>query len=131
MKNKSFTFVEILISLGVILTLLITIVSVLNPQELLRKARDNKRLYELNSLNLILNTLTLENPNAFNNIASNTVYVSLPDTSFTCASWLSKLPPLPSGWYYRCSNNPEASDGSGWRPFNLDIGYFKIKKITC
>jgi hypothetical protein len=75
-KNKSFTFVEILISLGVILTLLITIVSVLNPQELLRKARDNKRLYELNSLNLILNTLTLENPNAFNNIASNTIYVS-------------------------------------------------------
>jgi hypothetical protein len=129
MKNKSFAFVEILISLGVILTLLITIVSVLNPQELLRKARDNKRIYELNSLNLILNTLTLENPNAFNNIASNTVYISLPDTSFTCASWLSKLPPLPSGWYYRCSNNPEASDGSGWLPINLDIGYFKIKKL--
>ena len=53
----------------------------------------------------------------------------LPDTSFTCASWLSKLPPLPSGWYYRCSNNPEASDGSGWLPINLDIGYFKIKKL--
>lgn len=44
-------------------------------------------------------------------------------------SWLSKLPPLPSGWYYRCSNNPEASDGSGWLPINLDIDYFKIKKL--
>jgi hypothetical protein len=51
-----------------------------------------------------------------NYASSNVVYISLPDSSSTCGSWLSQLPSLPSGWSYRCSADPTNIDGTGWIP---------------
>jgi hypothetical protein len=49
------------------------------------------------------------------------VYISLPDTSATCASWTG-LAPLPTGWSYVCSTpaNFRRTDGTGWIPVNFD-----------
>jgi hypothetical protein len=62
--------------------------------------------------------------NELNYASTNVVYISLPDSSSTCGSWLSKLPSLPSGWSYRCSATPTNIDGTGWIPIpfnNFDI----------
>ncbi|MEX2032993.1 MAG: hypothetical protein WD889_00330, partial [Candidatus Colwellbacteria bacterium] len=51
--------------------------------------------------------------------SSQTVYLSLPDTSSTCGSW--SLPPLPSGWSYQCvaSSTLTKVDGTGWLPVDF------------
>lgn len=51
--------------------------------------------------------------------SSNTVYVSLPDSSSKCGSW--GLPILPLGYIYHCSrpNTYRNVNGNGWIPVNL------------
>jgi hypothetical protein len=52
--------------------------------------------------------------------SANRVYISLPDTSASCASWTG-LPPLPSGWSYVCSTqaNFRRVNGTGWIPVDF------------
>jgi len=48
--------------------------------------------------------------------SANIVYVSIPDSSATCANL--GLPTLPGGWSYQCSTsaNYRKTDGTGWIP---------------
>jgi len=50
---------------------------------------------------------------------TNKVYVSIPDSSLTCANL--GLPSLPTNWEYRCSNsdNYRKVDSNGWIPVNF------------
>lgn len=58
--------------------------------------------------------------------SANTVYVSVPDTSTTCANL--GLPTLPSGYSYHCSTAATSTyrrtDGTGWIPVNLSANTF-------
>jgi hypothetical protein len=66
--------------------------------------------------------------NELNYASTNVVYISLPDSSPTCSSWLSQLPSLPSGWSYRCSATPTNIDGTGWIP--IPFSNFPILNIS-
>ncbi len=117
-QNSSFTLVELLIVIGILAILTAAVVVVLNPAELLKQARDSKRLQDLSSIDKSLSVSQAIYPDISLGTAS-TVYVSVADTTSTCANL--GLPTLPSGWSYACvtSANLIKSDGTGWIPVNF------------
>ena len=116
MKSKGFTLVEMLIVIGVLAVLVTVVVTVLNPIEFLKKGRDSRRMIDLQSLNKALAFARFDN---ISTGTSSVVYVSIPDTSATCANL--GLPALPGGWSYNCSTeaNYRKPDGTGWVPVNF------------
>ena len=101
--------------LGVLATV---VVLVINPVQLLKQARDSTRLSDLYNINRILGLIQADNYSASFGTAS-TVYVSVPDSSATCANL--GLPTLPSGYAYACvaSSTLTKVDGTGWIPVDL------------
>ncbi|MEK7673854.1 MAG: type II secretion system protein, partial [Patescibacteria group bacterium] len=118
MRNKSFTLLELLIVISVIGILSTVLLVVLKPNELIAKARDTQRISDLTNYEKNIRLALLE-PDT-NLSVDNVIYLSLPDTSTGCSSWTSQLPSLPSGWSYKCSNEPEKADGTGWLPINFN-----------
>ncbi|MCX8016044.1 MAG: prepilin-type N-terminal cleavage/methylation domain-containing protein [Patescibacteria group bacterium] len=122
--SPSFTLIELLIVIAILAVLMSVIVITINPTEMLKRTRDVRRLSDLKTLNSALSVYSASNPDGFfGNL--NTVYISIPDSSPTCANL--GLPALPTGWSYACSNstNYRKTDGAGWIPINLknlDIG---------
>jgi prepilin-type N-terminal cleavage/methylation domain-containing protein len=116
--RASFTLIELLIVIAILATLAAVIIVVINPAELLRQGRDAQRLSDLSNLNRSLSWLKADCP-ACSLGLPNTVYVSIPDTSPTCANL--GLPSLPSGWSYACVTqaNLFKADGSGWIPVDF------------
>lgn len=116
--RKSFTLVEILIVLFIVGIIVGTLTFILKPQEIFAKLRDTKRISDTKNLNKVILTFRNNDPyfNELNYASSQVVYLSLPDTSSTCGTWFSQLPPLPSGWSYHCSATPTNIDGTGWIP---------------
>jgi len=96
---------------------------VLNPAELLAEARDSQRITDMKTLKDSIDIWVVDNPNASMG-TSQTVYISIPDTSTTCAN-ITDLPSLPSGWTYHCVTeaNLQNTDGTGWMPLNLSSIY--------
>lgn len=98
-----------------ILAILSTVVVlVINPAEFLRKARDSRRLSDLQTINKAIGQYQADG--GTNLGLPNKVYVSIPDSSTTCANL--GLPTLPAGWEYRCSNSTDYRkvNGTGWVP---------------
>ena len=114
MKNKSFTLIEILIVLSLIAILATILIVIINPGQIMSRGRDTQRINDLRNLEKIMDAIysTDYNFSELNYASSNIVYISLPDSSATCTSWLSDLPSLPSGWSYRCSATPTNIDGT-------------------
>jgi type II secretory pathway pseudopilin PulG len=121
--KDSFTLVELLVVIGILAILTAAVVIVLNPAELLKQSRDSKRTTDLASLNNAIKLLLTQNPDVSLGLAS-TVYVSLPAANSDCSDILSTLPPIPSGWQYRCvtSTNSQKTDGTGWIPVSFAAG---------
>jgi hypothetical protein len=96
------------------------VVLVVNPGELLAQARDSTRVGELNSLSSAISLYSNSIVGGYKG-EDNTVYISIPDTSSTCAN-LTDLPSLPAGWSYNCvtEENLQNPDGTGWLPINLN-----------
>ncbi|MCS7200749.1 MAG: prepilin-type N-terminal cleavage/methylation domain-containing protein [Patescibacteria group bacterium] len=117
-NKKAFTLIEILIVLAIISIIIAIFVVVSKPADILQKSRDTSRLRDLKKTEEIILLMFNHNDkfDAASYIFPNTVYLSLRDTSSTCASHLSQLPSLPSGWSYRCSATPTAMNGQGWLP---------------
>lgn len=114
----SFTLIELLIVIGILAVLVAAVVITLNPAQLLAQARDSQRQQDLSSLNQAINTaLTLDNSLSLG--TASTVYVSISDTTTTCASL--GLPTLSAGWSYHCvvSSALRNTDGTGWVPVDL------------
>lgn len=127
-SESSFTLVELLIVIGIIAILATAVVVVLNPIEFLKQSRDSTRMSDLQSLNKAIEIYQTDGGLFFG--ANNTIYVSIPDSSATCAN--SSLPSLPTGWSYSCSdfNNYRKVDGNGWIPIDLtSISYGSILEI--
>ena len=61
MKSKGFTLVEMLIVIGVLAVLVTVVVTVLNPIEFMKKARDSRRMIDLQSLNKALTFAEFDN----------------------------------------------------------------------
>ena len=83
---------------------------------------------DLASLHKTIQLLLTQNPSLSLGTAS-TVYVSLPDTSSTCANL--GLPSLPSGYTYSCV--PQASstliNSSGWLPIDFTSAIQSMAKL--
>ena len=129
MNKKGFTLIELLIVIGIVAILATITLLVLNPVEMLRKARDGKRISELKTISDAINLSIAQIPPL--NIGQNLyVYVSLPDSSLTCNNH--NLPDLAgSGRTYRCADqaNYRRTDGSGWIPVNFDSLPSKVLAI--
>ena len=117
--TRGFTLLELLIVIGIIAILGIASVLLLNPAELFSQSRDSVRIAENKQLD---SAVALYRTSAQANLGNlNTIYISLPDTSSTCANLLNTLPTLPSGWSYHCasSENYRRIDGTGWLPLDF------------
>ncbi len=117
-RYQSFTLIELLIVIGILAILTAAVVIVLNPTELLRQGRDSTRMTDMASLHKTIQLLLTQSPQVSLGTAS-TVYVSLPDTSATCASW--GLPTLPFGYSYKCvpTASSTLTNGTGWIPIDF------------
>ncbi len=116
-SEKGFTLIELLIVIGILAILATTVVLVLNPTEYMRKSRDATRLSDLAVINKALVLYQTDGGASFG--SSNIVYVSIPDSSATCANL--GLPTLPTDWSYACETeiNYQKVDSNGWIPVNF------------
>lgn len=109
---------EMFVAIGIIAVVMVAVVLTLNPAELMRQARDARRVSELKAIGTGMTALS-GSSSTMELGASSTLYVSLPDADPACGSWA--LPALPSPWQYRCA--PEATyrklDGTGWIPLDV------------
>ena len=117
-RRASFTLIELLVVLAIVAILSVVVIMTLNPSELLKQARDSNRLSDLSTLNTALSAYSADVNGGFMGTSS-VVYVSIPDTTSTCANL--GLPTLPTGWSYNCvtSTSTKLSDGRGWIPVNF------------
>ncbi len=118
--RRGFTLIELLIVIGIVAVLAVTVILTLNPAELLKQARDSNRLADLNTLNKSLSIVETEVANA--SFGTSTIlYVSIPDSSTTCANL--GLPTLPAGYSYGCAptSTLRNTNGTGWIPVNFGL----------
>lgn len=117
--QKSFTLLELLITIAILAVLASISFVALNPAEQIKKARDAQRLTELRSIEKAVNIFEIEYASA--SLGDSTlIYLSLPDTNSNCSSY--SLPPIPSPFSaYRCvtEQNMRKNDGTGWIPLNF------------
>jgi len=84
-NKNSFTLIELLVTIAILAVLAIAVVLVINPQELIKQGRDSTRLTDLGNINKALGLLLVDCPSCFFG-NPNTIYVSIPDSSPTCAN---------------------------------------------
>jgi len=122
-----FTLIELLIVIGILAILTAAVVIVLNPAELLKQSRDSARMTDMASLHKTIQLAMTQNPTISLGTAS-TVYLSLPDTSTTCANL--SLPTLPTGYSYHCVPTASSTtvNGQGWLP--LDFSTSGIQNLA-
>ena len=89
--KRSFTLIELLIVIGILVVLAVVVVLVLNPTELLKQIWDSVRLSDLATLNKAIGIYQAQGNTSLG--TSSIVYVSIPDSSATCANL--GLPSLP------------------------------------
>ena len=119
--KRAFTLVELLIVIAILAILAAAVVIVLNPGEMLAEARDSQRTTDMKALSKSLDLFVLDNPGVSLGTYKK-VYISIPDTSATCAN-ITGLPTLPTGWTYNCvtAANLRNIDSTGWLPVNLTL----------
>jgi len=119
-SRQSFTLIELLVVVALIAVLSVAVILSLNPSELLKQGRDSTRLSDLQNLNSTLSWFNADTGGTGFMGSSSVIYVSIPDTTSTCANL--GLPTPPSGWSYHCvtQQNLQKTDGSGWIPVNFN-----------
>ena len=116
---KSFTLVELLIVIAILAVLAAAVVLVLNPAELIAQSRDTQRITDVNMVKKAVDLFILDNSTVSLG-ASQKIYISISDTSATCAN-ITGLPVLPAGWSYSCvtAANLRNINGTGWIPLDF------------
>jgi prepilin-type N-terminal cleavage/methylation domain-containing protein len=133
-SSQSFTLLELLIVIAILAILAATILLVLQPQELLKQARDANRISSLkqlsNSINFALTETggTLDMDGSFSNTCkgetNQTIYLSLIDTTTTCQNLINQgyLASPPTNWHYHCPTSTTyqtKTNGLGWLPIDF------------
>jgi len=87
---------------------------------MLRQGRDSTRMREIGTLHRAISMLRIDTPAAPLG-SSNTIHVSIPSDSPTCANL--GLPTPPPGWVYRCVSaaNLRNIDNTGWIPIDFTV----------
>lgn len=118
--RESFTLVELLIVVSIVTIMSAVVISAINPAEMLKAARDTRRMEDLNSIKKAISWFEADTGGAGFMGSSSVVYVSIPDTSPTCANL--GLPTLPPGWSYACASTStyRNTNGTGWIPINFN-----------
>ncbi|MBI2591498.1 MAG: prepilin-type N-terminal cleavage/methylation domain-containing protein [Candidatus Brennerbacteria bacterium] len=125
-NRLGFTLIELIIVISIVAVLSSIVIIAINPPKLLQESRDLKRMSDMASIDKAINQLMgyAVTSSIFQGQV-NKVYISIPDSTSTCANL--GLPSLPSGWSYSCSNSTDYRNinGTGWIPINfaaLSIG---------
>jgi len=122
LRRSAFTLIEILIVIGVLVAITTAVIVILNPAELIARARDARRLTETNALKQAI-TLAAptdwDGPNYQNSCAGEAtprIFVSVPSDN-------GETPPAPPpGWttYAQVTReNLRNVDGTGWVPLDF------------
>ncbi|MFA5099050.1 MAG: type II secretion system protein, partial [Candidatus Paceibacterota bacterium] len=83
-KPNSFTLIELVIVIAVLAILSAVVVITINPAEQMRSARDSSRMSDLQTINSAIGLYMADGGTSIG--STNTVYVSIPDSSATCAN---------------------------------------------
>jgi len=92
-KPNSFTLIELVIVIAILAILAAVIVIVINPAEYMKSARDSSRMSDLQNIHKSIGLYQADGGATMG--FANKVYVSIPDSSDTCANL--GLPTLPTG----------------------------------
>src|ERR1017187_8198617 len=122
--RKGFTLIELLVVIAIIAILAIVVVLTLNPAQMLAQSRDANRLSDLATINSALNLYSVDQTGSsvFSLGNTSSVYVSLPDTSPSCAN-LGLPTTSPSSVGYACASSTSSrnTNGTGWIPVNFSL----------
>jgi len=115
---SAFTLIELLVVIAILAILATVIVVIINPGELLKQSRDTDRMADMATMSKTLGLLIADQASVALGTSTN-IYVSLPDSSPTCANL--GLPTPPTGYSYACvsTSTYRKVDGTGWIPVNL------------
>ena len=106
--KKGFTLLELLIVIGILAILSTTIVLVINPAELLRKARDSQRISDLNTVKTAIAYYVTETGSpSIGSLYSSQTYSDL--AAVKCHTSAAVAPAV-----------AYTTDGNGWIPINFD-----------
>jgi len=144
---KGFTFIELLLVLGLITALITIFVYFINPVEILKKHRDIQRINDLKALEIAINTYLTANPNAdldgmFEGTGkgevNQSIYISVPyDKDVISNATITDS----EGNVWNIIQNSSSSnmrniDGTGWVPINFNemkyppLSYLPIDPIN-
>ncbi len=114
--RRAFTLIELLVVIAIIAILAVVVVLVLNPAQLLAQSRDANRMSDMATLASAINLYTTDQSGASSFFlgTSSLVYVSLPDTTSTCANI-----GLPAGFSCVSSTASRSANGTGWIPIDF------------
>jgi prepilin-type N-terminal cleavage/methylation domain-containing protein len=120
-SQKGFTLIELLVVIAIIAILAVVVVLTLNPAELLRQSRDANRISDMATLQSSIGLYQTDMGGAGTMGTSTFVYLSLPDTTNTCANL--GLPALLPGSSYACSSSTSSrlANSQGWVPLNFSL----------
>ena len=106
--KKGFTLLELLIVIGILAVLSTTIILVINPAQLLKKARDSQRISDLNTMKTaIAYYITETSSPSIGNIYTANTYADI--AGAICCSGATLAPAV-----------TYTTGGSGWIPINFD-----------
>jgi prepilin-type N-terminal cleavage/methylation domain-containing protein len=126
-SRRGFTLIELLIVIAVVAVLAVVVLLIINPAELLKQARDSRRVEGVRNASVAMQIYQVEAGSGGSLGDVSTVYVSLIDYTATttagtnCSGVGLASSALPPGWAYRCpaSSTAVRADGTGWIPVNF------------
>jgi len=109
---------ELLTTVGIIIVLSAATVIILNPVSFIQESKDARRISDLNNLKIAVEKYKYSGLGNLSLGSVNTLYISIPDSSTTCANL--GLPAI-SGWSYKCApaSTLKNVDGTGWIPIDF------------
>ncbi len=107
--KKGFTLLELLIVIGILAVLSTTMVLVINPAEMLRRARDSQRISDLNTIKSALAFYLTEA--ASPNLGNDSNWYVYNHTTITI--------PTDCAGRTKSASSSQAVDGGGWIPVKL------------
>lgn len=113
-QKRGFTLLELLIAVSIIAVLLTALILASDPRERLKEVRDSRRLQDIATLNKAIGIMQAQ-AGSSNLGSTSTTYLSLPDASSTCGSWV-----LGEGSFTCAPTSTLTSiTGNGWVPLNF------------